>query len=111
DEPFSERSGHMSLQWPPPPPADLSKMLPAEPAVLPEDQAGRHSAPAAGSPPRGNGAGLAGPAGGGFADFGTAGLGGDRPDWTGSGSQQVPVPPGGLTDPVLIAGVSEITAM
>ena len=25
----------MSLQWPPPPPADLSKMLPAEPAVLP----------------------------------------------------------------------------
>ena len=91
----------MSLQWPPPPPADLSKMLPAEPAVPPEEQAGWHSAP---------GSGLAG-SGFGGAGSGGAGLAGDGPDWAGAVSPQLPVPPGGLTDPVLLGGVSEITAM
>ena len=101
----------MSLQWPPPPPADLSKMLPAEPAVPPEEQTGRHSVPGSGLAGGGlAGGGLAGSSFG-SGGFGAAGLAGDGPDWAGPGRAQLPVPPGGLTDPVLLGGVSENTAM
>src|ERR1700722_17075578 len=80
-ERVSERGGYVSLQWPPPPPPDLRQLLPAEPAVLPQEQAGRHSASASGPP-----------------------------DWPGPVGLSDPVPSGGLTDPRLIAGVSDITA-
>jgi Flp pilus assembly CpaF family ATPase len=71
----------VSLQWPPPPPPELRQLLPAEPAVLQQEQAGRHSASTAGPP-----------------------------EWPGPVRLSEPVPSGGLTDPRLIAGVSDITA-
>jgi Flp pilus assembly CpaF family ATPase len=72
----------MSLHWPPAPPADLNRMLPAEPAERGPDELGQ---------PR-------------SADRQPGG-------WPGRDGPAVPVPPGGLTDPRLIDGVSDITAM
>jgi Flp pilus assembly CpaF family ATPase len=72
----------MSLQWPPAPPADLNRMLPAEPAERRPDEI---SQPRPADRPPAGGPGRDGPA--------------------------MPVPPGGLTDPRLIGGVSDITAM
>jgi Flp pilus assembly CpaF family ATPase len=72
----------MSLQWPPAPPADLNRMLPAEPAERRPDEI---------SQPR-------------SADRQPA-------DWPGRDGPAVPAPPGGLSDPRLIDGVSDITAM
>jgi hypothetical protein len=85
----------VSLQWPPAPPEELTgQSLAGVAAAAPQDNGGQHpGAPAEPQPP----SAWEGP----LAAWEQA-----PPSWA-----QLPAPPGGLSDPRLIDGVGEITAM